>query len=65
MIGGYGSELGGIVFETFCDMSLFYFAEENVFSIWQQQDIKRREYCRSKGFMDGPGIRGNQLHFVP
>lgn len=49
MIGRYGSKFGGVVFETFYDISLFYFMEEDTNQIRKEQVKKEQEYYRSKG----------------
>ena len=57
MIARYGSCFGGVVFETFYDMSLLYFTEEDVDDVWNLQELKRQDWCRATGSEPIPWAR--------
>lgn len=65
MIGRYGTRLGGIVLETFHDISLFYFSEEDVSLIWKQQELKSKGYSNSEDLDDMHSIRVNEMQYIP
>lgn len=63
MIARYGSPYGGVVYETFLDISLFYFIEEDTAEFWDQQERKRQEWCRSTGYEPMPFTRDREIHY--
>lgn len=63
MIARYGGPYGGVVYETFFDISLFYFIEEDPAEFWDQQERKRQEWCRSTGYEPVPFTRDREIHY--
>ena len=65
MIARYGSRFGGVVFETFYDLSLLYFVEEDVDDIWNLQELKRQAWCRRTGPDPAPWTRHMDICYCP
>lgn len=63
MIARYGSPYGGVVYETFLNTSLFYFIEEDTAEVWDQQEKKRQEWCRSIGYEPKPFTRDREIYY--
>lgn len=63
MIARYGSPYGGVVYETFHDMSFLYFIEEDVDDVWNLQELKRQEWCRGTGSEPIPWTRHVDIRY--
>lgn len=63
IIARYGSFFGGVVCETFYDMSLLYFIEEDADDVWNLQEQKRQEWCRGTGSEPIPWTRHVDIRY--